>query len=69
MSDTIQAYCMKCREKRDMVEPSPVFTSNGTPGTRGKCPTCGTKLFRMGATAAHEGLPKPDVVKKPKKGD
>lgn len=65
MSDTtIQAFCMKCREKRDMAEPTAVFTSAGTPGTRGKCPTCGTTLFRMGATAAHEGLPKPDVVKR-----
>lgn len=65
MSDTtIQAFCVKCREKRDMVEPTAVFTSTGTPGTRGKCPTCGTTLFRMGATEAHAGLPKPDVVKK-----
>jgi DNA topoisomerase I len=67
MSDTIQAYCMKCREKRDMLGATAVFASNGTPGTRGTCTVCGTKLFRMGATAAHEGLPKPEVVKKTKK--
>jgi len=67
MSETVQAYCVKCREKRDMLEPNAVFTSTGTPGTRGTCPVCGTTLFRMGATAAHEGLPKPKVTKKPKR--
>lgn len=67
MSDTIQAYCMKCREKRDMNEATAVFAKNGTPGTSGKCPVCGTKMFRMGATPAHEGMTKPEVVKKTKK--
>jgi DNA topoisomerase-1 len=50
-----------------MVDPTPVYTESGTPGTRGKCPVCGTNMFRMGYTPAHEGLPKPDPVKKPKK--
>jgi DNA topoisomerase I len=62
MSEAIQAYCVKCKEKRDMLEADAVFTKNGRPGTRGKCGTCGTTLFRMGATAAHEG-------KKPEKKD
>jgi len=52
----MEAYCMKCRAKREMSDPLPVFTSKGTPATRGKCPECGTKLFRMGHTPAHEGL-------------
>ncbi|MBN1814038.1 MAG: type I DNA topoisomerase, partial [Anaerolineae bacterium] len=39
-----------------MDAPQPVFTSNGTPATQGTCPECGTKLFRMGRTPAHEGL-------------
>ena len=67
MSDTIQAYCMKCREKRDMVEAEAVFTANGTPATRGKCKVCGTTLFRMGETPAHEGLERPEITRKPKK--
>ena len=66
MSDAVQAFCVKCREKQDMLDPAAVFTSTGTPGTRGKCPVCGTKLFRMGATKAHEGLPRPAIVKKPR---
>ena len=65
MSEQKQAYCVKCREKRVIRDATPVYTSTGTPGTRGTCPECGTTLFRMGATPAHEGLPKPEVVQKP----
>jgi DNA topoisomerase I len=61
------AYCVKCREKREIVEAEPIFTANGTPATRGKCSVCGTTVVRMGATPAHEGLPKPEIEKTPKK--
>ena len=67
MSESMLAYCVKCREKREMQDPQPVFTATGTPGTRGTCPVCGTAMFRMGATPAHEGLAKPDVVARPRK--
>ena len=67
MSETTQAYCVKCKTKREMVNPTPVYTSTGTPATSGECSVCGTKLFRMGMTAAHEGIAKPEVVAKPKR--
>jgi DNA topoisomerase-1 len=54
---------MKCREKREMKDPQAVFTSTGTPATRGVCSVCGTKQFQMGQTNAHEGLIPPEVVK------
>ncbi|PJF21660.1 MAG: type I DNA topoisomerase, partial [Phototrophicales bacterium] len=60
------AYCMKCKEKREILNPQAVFTANGTPATRGECGVCGTTLFRMGMTQAHEGLPKPEITAKPK---
>ncbi len=62
MSDPIQAYCVKCKTTRTMNDPQAVYTKTGTPGTRGVCPVCGTTLFRMGATEAHIGLPKPEPV-------
>jgi DNA topoisomerase I len=65
MSDTTQAYCVKCREKRDMVNATPIYTDTGRPGVSGECPVCGTKMFRMGITSAHEGLPKPEVTTSP----
>ena len=52
----MDAYCLKCRTKRQITDPAPVFTSRGTPATHGTCPECGTRLFRMGKTPGHEGL-------------
>jgi DNA topoisomerase-1 len=43
-----------------MSDPKAEFTSAGTPGTRGVCPVCGTVMFRMGRTEAHEGLTPPE---------
>jgi DNA topoisomerase-1 len=45
-----------------MKQPEAVYTANGTPGTSGVCPVCGTKMFKMGRTPAHEGVPKPALV-------
>ena len=59
----MEAYCVKCKTKREMVHPTPVYTETGKPGTRGTCPVCGTNMFRMGYTPAHEGLEKPSLVK------
>ncbi|MGB9879592.1 MAG: DUF5679 domain-containing protein, partial [Anaerolineae bacterium] len=53
------AYCLKCREKRTMQNPEPVFTATGNPATRGTCPVCGATLFKMGRTQAHAALPTP----------
>ncbi len=44
----MQAYCMKCRKKKEMNNPKSVKMKNGKPATQGVCPTCGTKLFRIG---------------------
>jgi len=68
MTEAVIAYCVKCKEKREMTQPQAVYTASGTPGTRGTCPVCGTKMFRMGKTPAHEGLPKPEkTASAPKK--
>lgn len=64
---SLQAYCVKCKTKRALGASQPVYTKTGTPGTRGQCSECGTKLFRMGATAAHEGIPKPEKIERPKR--
>ena len=63
----MQAYCVKCKEKREIKNAEAVFTSTGTPATRGECPECGTGLYRMGRTDAHEGMVPPEVVKRPRK--
>lgn len=43
-----QAYCFKCRAKREIKNPAKITLKNGRPATRGSCPVCGTKVFRIG---------------------
>jgi DNA topoisomerase I len=62
----IAAYCVKCREKREMADATPVFTKKGQPATRGQCPVCGTSMFRMGETAMHTGMEPPPKPEPPK---
>ena len=52
----MEAYCMKCKTKREMKDPVASFNAKGSPVTIGVCPVCGTKLYRMGRTEAHAGL-------------
>ncbi|MFQ6028298.1 MAG: DUF5679 domain-containing protein [Dehalococcoidia bacterium] len=47
----MDAYCFKCRQKREIQNPQAVTLKNGRPATQGTCPTCGTKMFRIGAAA------------------
>ena len=44
----MEAYCLKCREKREITNPEQVTLKNGRPATKGDCPACGTKVFRIG---------------------
>jgi DNA topoisomerase-1 len=64
----LEAYCVKCKTKREIRDPQALYMNNGTPATRGTCPVCTTTLFRMGKTEAHEGMtaPKPGSNRKGK---
>ena len=44
----VEAYCMKCKTKREMNNPQKVTMKNGRPATKGKCPECETGMFRIG---------------------
>ena len=44
----MEAYCFKCRNKREIQTPVQVTLKNGRPATQGVCPVCGTKVFRIG---------------------
>jgi PHP family Zn ribbon phosphoesterase len=46
----MQAYCVKCRAKKEMKDAKAITMKNGRPATQGICPTCGTKMFRIGST-------------------
>ena len=42
------AYCMKCRKKVEIKDAKQITLKNGRPAVQGACPTCGTKVFRIG---------------------
>ncbi|HEX9635246.1 MAG: DUF5679 domain-containing protein [Candidatus Limnocylindria bacterium] len=42
------AYCVKCKAKRDMRSEQRITMKNGKPATQGICPVCGTKMFKIG---------------------
>ncbi len=44
----MEAYCMKCKQKREMKSTEQIQMKNGRPATRGVCATCGTKMFKIG---------------------
>jgi len=62
----LEAYCVKCREKREINEPIAEYNAAGAPVTKGFCSVCGTKVYRMGRTDAHANLEKPIVTRKKK---
>ncbi len=44
----MQAYCVKCKSKKEMKNSQSITMKNGKPATQGMCPTCGTKIFKIG---------------------
>ena len=45
----MEAYCVKCKSKREIQSPQAITMKNGRPATSGTCPVCKTKVFRIGA--------------------
>lgn len=44
----MEAYCVKCKAKKEMKAPKEVTLKNGKKANSGTCPDCGTKMFRIG---------------------
>ena len=44
----VEAYCVKCKAKREMDNPKKVTMKNGKPATKGTCPKCGCGMYRIG---------------------
>ncbi len=47
-----EAYCTKCRTKREINDPKEVTLANGRHALQGVSPVCGTKLTRLVANPA-----------------
>ena len=49
----MEAYCVKCKAKREMKDAKKVTMKNGRSAMKGICPTCGTGLYRItGSTSS-----------------
>ncbi len=46
----MEAYCVKCKAKREMKDEKQVTMKNGRPATQGICTVCGTKMFKIGGS-------------------
>lgn len=42
------AYCVRCRRKVTIKNPKKVTMKNRRKATKGTCPQCGTKVYRIG---------------------
>ncbi len=59
-----EGYCVKCKAKKEIVDGVEETMKNGRKAIKGKCPTCGTVMFKiLGGKAATN--PAPNTVKSP----
>jgi len=47
----MEAYCVKCKEKKEVKNPRNIVMKNGRPAVKGDCAVCGTKVFCIGTTS------------------
>jgi len=45
--EIMEAYCVKCKGKREMSDAKQVTMKNGRKAMKGKCPKCGTGMYRI----------------------
>lgn len=43
----MEAYCVKCKSKKEMKDAQKVTMKNGRSAMKGKCPDCGTGMYRI----------------------
>ena len=47
MAAAVEAYCVKCKAKREMKDAKQVEMANGRKAMKGTCPKCGTGMFKI----------------------
>jgi len=65
-----EGYCVKCKAKREIADGVEETMKNGRKAIKGKCPTCGTVMFKIlggkAAPAAQNRVEtKPDATPNP----
>ena len=53
-----EGYCVKCKAKKEISDAVEEIMKNGRKAIKGKCPTCGTVMFKiLGGKAASPSTP------------
>ncbi|MCX7926821.1 MAG: DUF5679 domain-containing protein [Candidatus Omnitrophica bacterium] len=42
-----KAYCVKCKSTKEMADEKQVTMKNGRQAVKGKCPACGTGMYKI----------------------
>jgi hypothetical protein len=59
-----EGYCVKCKAKKEIMDAVEETMKNGRKAIKGKCPTCGTVMFKILG-----GKGSPSVAAEPKPGE
>jgi hypothetical protein len=65
-----EGYCVKCKAKKEIINAVEETMKNGRKAIKGKCPTCGTVMFKIlggKATAATTTAATPAPTPEPAK--
>jgi ribosomal protein S27E len=58
-----EGYCVKCKASKEIAEAVEVTMKNGRKATKGKCPACGTVMFKiLGGKAVAAPNPNPPAA-------
>ena len=63
-----EGYCVKCKAKKEIIDAVEEVMKNGRKAIKGKCPTCGTVMFKIlggkaTTVAARTEVAVPETVK------
>jgi Zn finger protein HypA/HybF involved in hydrogenase expression len=58
-----EGYCVKCKAKKEIVDAVEETMKNGRKAIKGKCPTCGTVMFKIlgGKASSAPAAPAPEA--------
>jgi hypothetical protein len=64
-----EGYCVKCKAKKEIMDAVEETMKNGRKAIKGKCPTCGTVMFKIlggkATVAVAAATEQPPQVSKP----
>jgi Zn finger protein HypA/HybF involved in hydrogenase expression len=58
-----EGYCVKCKAKKEIIDGVEETMKNGRKAIKGKCPTCGTVMFKILGGKATASAPAPEPAK------